>query len=135
MIWTRVCWPRSNISGPSTFALLRESFLNLYSGPYARADGLSAAMKHIGWDSILNIDNDGEKGGGWSHDLLNDAVFDGLMARAKAGDFTAMMIAFPCSSSSVARLFDATNDDGGDRGPPLIRDYDHPDGAPAGPSH
>ena len=32
----------SNISGPSTFALLRNNFLNLFSGPYARADGLAA---------------------------------------------------------------------------------------------
>ena len=70
-------------------------------------------MKSVGWEHILNIDNDGEKGGGWSHDLLNDAAFDGLMTKAHAGVFTAVMIAFPCSSSSIARLFDATNNDGG----------------------
>ena len=120
----------SNISGPSTFALLRNNFLNLFSGPYARADGLAAAMKSVGWEHILNIDNDGEKGGGWSHDLLSDAVFDGLMTKAHAGIFTTVMIAFPCSSASIARLFDATNNDGGDRGPPPIRDYDNPDGLP-----
>ena len=41
-----------------------------------------------------------------------------------------MMIAFPCSTSSIARFFDATSNDGGDRGPPIIRDYDNPDGLP-----
>jgi ribosomal protein L18E len=120
----------SNVSGRSTFDLLRGHFLNLFSGPYARADGLSAAMTSLGWKHILNIDNDGEKGGGWSHDLLNDEVHTKLMADATAGKFACMMIAFPCSSSSVARLFDATNNNGGDRGPPIIRDYDNPDGLP-----
>ena len=52
-------------------------------------------MKAAGWDRILQIDNDGEKGGGWSHDLLNDAAYDSLLRRAHAGDFATLMIAFP----------------------------------------
>ena len=40
------------------------------------------------------------------------------------------MIAFPCSTFSITRFFDATSSDGGDRGPPIIRTYSHPDGLP-----
>ena len=40
-----------------------------------------------------------------------------------------MMIAFPCTTFSIARFFDAT-DERGDRGPTPIRDRDHPDGLP-----
>jgi hypothetical protein len=39
------------------------------------------------------------------------------------------MIAFPCSTFSVSRFFDATVD-GHDSGPPIVRDHDHPDGIP-----
>ena len=52
------------------------------------------------------------------------------MAKAKAGTFGCMMIAFPCSSSSIARFFDATNGKGGDKGPPIIRNFTFPNGLP-----
>ena len=120
----------SDVSGVSTYSLIRSSFLNLFSGPYARADGLLQAMKSNGWLNVVQIDNDGEKGGGWQHDLLNDALFASLMTKAKAGTFGCMMIAFPCSSSSIARFFDATNGKGGDKGPPIIRNFTFPDGLP-----
>ena len=42
-------------------------------------------MKALNWDRVLQIDNDGEKGGGWQHDLLNDAAFAALLAKAHAG--------------------------------------------------
>ena len=107
----------------------RRRCLNLYSGPYARADGLTAAMRSAGWD-VDQIDNDGEEGGGWAHSVLNDEAYARLLADARAGRWRVMMIAFPCSTSSIARFFDATSNDGGDRGPPIIRDYDNPDGLP-----
>ena len=53
------------------------------------------------------------------------------MAKASAGEYDAMMIAFPCSTFSVSRFFDAS-DSGGDSGPPVIRDKNHPDGLPEG---
>jgi len=120
----------SFISGPTSHALLRKSFLNLFSGPYARADGLTAAMKAAGWLDVVQVDNDGEKGGGWGHDLLNDTAYTGLLADAKAGKFGTLMIAFPCSTFSISRFFDASTENGGDRGPPVIRDFDNPDGLP-----
>ena len=131
----------ADVSAPSTYtpgkyleggATVRHGlrFLSLFSGPYARADGLSAHLKRAGWESVEQIDNDGEHGGGWAHDLLNDATFSRLLARLSAGEYDALMIAFPCSTFAVTRLFDATDGDGGDRGPPIIRDYDHPDGLP-----
>ena len=33
-----------------------------------RADGLTAAMRTVGWSDIIQIDNSGELGGGWSHE-------------------------------------------------------------------
>ena len=41
------------------------------SGPYARADGLSAKLQARNWrpEDIQQIDNDGESGGGWKHDV------------------------------------------------------------------
>ena len=106
-------------------------FLNLFSGPYARADGLAAKLRGRGWESIDQIDNDGERGGGWQHDLLNDSTYAKVLADARAGVYAAMMIAFPCSTGSVARLFDASAG-GADRGPPPVRSRDHPDGLPEG---
>ena len=57
-------------------------------------------LRRAGW-SVVQVDNDGEKGGGWAHDLLNDAVFARMLADARAGAFLTLMIAFPCSSSSA----------------------------------
>ena len=37
----------------------------------------------------------------------------------------AVMIAFPCSTFSVTRFFDASTADGGDKGPPVIRTAAH----------
>ena len=72
----------------------------------------------------------GEKGGGWGHDLLNDKLYDELLTRARSGEFDGIMIAFPCSTFAITRFFDASTDEGGDRGPPVIRDHDNPDGLP-----
>ena len=114
----------SNVSAPSTYAKpLR--LLNLFSGPYGRAHKLSPQ----GWQ-VTDIDNNGEGGGGWTHDLLNDELFAALLTQASAGEFDAIMIAFPCSTFSITRFFDATNQNGGDRGPPVIRTFEHGDGLP-----
>jgi hypothetical protein len=124
--------PHSDVSAPATYSRSDKlRMLSVFSGPYARADGLAAYLRQCGWADVFQIDNDGERAGGWGHDLLNDARYAQELARASAGAFEGLMIAFPCSSSSIARMFDATNDDGGDRGPPVIRDLDRPDGLPA----
>ena len=117
-------------SAPSTYDDHRAlRFLNLFSGPYSRADGLAPHLRARGWAEVDQVDNDGEKGGGWEHDLLNDASFAALLSKAAAGRWHAMHIAFPCSTGSVSRFFDASSD-GSDRGPPPVRDHDHPDGLP-----
>ena len=59
-------------------------FMDLFSGPYARSDGLAAALREDGWRHVDMIDNDGEKGGGWNHDLLNDEVFDKILKLKQA---------------------------------------------------
>jgi hypothetical protein len=105
------------------------SLLNLFSGPYHRTDGLAAALSAHGWTHVTQIDNDAEVGGGWQHDVLNDATYTKLLTECSAGQYDALMIAFPCSTFSVSRFFDATVD-GHDSGPPVVRDHDHPDGVP-----
>jgi hypothetical protein len=116
-------------SAPSTYS--RElRFLDLFSGPYSRSDGLSAAMRAAGWKHVEMIDNDGEVGGGWKHDLLNDSVFASMLAKARAGGYDAIHAGFPCSTGALSRLFDAPSAGGNDRGPPMVRDADNPDGLP-----
>ena len=101
------------------------NFLNLFSGPYARANGLSDRLRYF----VTDIDNNASTGGGWADDLMNDSKYALLLQRAKDGEFDSMMIAFPCTTFSIARFFDAT-DSRGDRGPEPIRDKQHPDGLP-----
>ena len=110
--------------------LSEQRLLSLFSGPYARSDGLAPRLKALGWFSVEQVDNDGEAGGGWADDLLNDANFASLLARCKRGDFHALMVAFPCSPFTIARHFDASKGGDGDRGPPVLFSREHPDGLP-----
>ena len=105
------------------------TFLDMFSGPFSRSDGLSANLRARGWHNVIQIDNNGEWGGGWEHDLLNDKTFSKLMVDAHAGRFHGVHLAFPCSTGSVARHFDASTSTR-DRGPPKVRDHDRPDGLP-----
>ena len=107
----------------------RLNFLNLFSGPYLRANGLSNRLRYFGWTNVTDIDNDTSSGGGWADDIMNDSKFSHLLKQAKDGDFDSMMIAFPCTTFSIARFFDAP-DQNGNRGPEPIRDKDNPDGIP-----
>ena len=97
--------------------------LNLFSGPYARAEGLSARLAQFGWHRVINIDNDPDTCGGWKHDLFNDELFAQLLTLASNGTFDAMMVAFPCSTYSAARLFSSDPP-----GPPPVRTKSAPDG-------
>ena len=94
-----------------------------------RANGLSDRIKYFGWNDVTDLDNDVSTGGGWADDLMNDSKYSMLIKHAKEGKFDSMMIAFPCSTFSIARFFDAP-DGHGDRGPEPIRNSDHPDGIP-----
>ena len=111
--------------------------LNVFSGTYGRAGGLTASARSLGW-TVDDISSDGETGGGWQHDLLNDATYASLLAHAAAGDYDALMLAFPCSTFSASRFYDATSgllrgspsaasETGG---PPVVRTRTHPDGLP-----
>ena len=52
-------------SAPATYDTQRGLLLlTLFSGPYARADGLNAKVRARGWRDSVQIDNDGERGGG-----------------------------------------------------------------------
>ena len=120
--------PLSAINAPAAAPKLR--FLDLFSGPYQRANGFAAAMRGLGWQGD-QIDNDAEVGGGWSHALMNDEVYARIKQAAAAGTYDAIMIAFPCSTFSASRFFDASaRDPTKQPGPPPVRTLDYPDGLP-----
>ena len=106
-------------------------FHELFSGPPARTDGLKAELVLCGWgqNNVKQTDNDGERGGGWSHDLLNDSVYAQLLTDAASGRWDSIYTAFPCSTSSIARFFDASTPEH-DHGAPVVRTTAHPDGLP-----
>ena len=100
--------------------------LNLFSGPYSRAEGLSPRLKEqFGWAQVVDIDNDPDTSGGWNHDLLNDETFTKILYSVSNGDFDAIMVAFPCSTFSASRFFPTDPP-----GPPPIRTLGFPDGLP-----
>ncbi len=93
--------------------------LHLFSGPYDRIDGLGAHLRAHGI-ACLDRDYHPESGGGWEHNLLNDAFFEQLMTSATSGEIYAIVAGFPCSTFSVARLHPG--------GPPPVRSAAEPDG-------
>ena len=115
------------------------SFLDLFSGFYYMTGGLADRMKSFGWTRVDTIDNNSTSGGGWNHDLLNDAKYAELLDAAKRGAWHGMMVALPCSPYSIARFNDAFGDGhAGGRGPPPLYTREFPDGLPfdkVDPSH
>ena len=108
---------------PHTFALL-----DLFSGPYERADSIANCARAMGW-SVFQADNDEKHGGGWKHDIMNDVFFQELLTAAKEGSFDGVMVALPCAPYSAARFYQvkATK---GKPGPPPLYTTDHPEGKP-----
>ena len=103
-----------------------DCMFNLFSGPYSRAEGLSQRLKQqFGWKTVINIDNDPDSSGGWTHDLLNDETYAKILALAARGAFDSIMIAWPCSTFSASRFF--TDDP---PGPSPVRTKTYPDGLP-----
>ena len=93
--------------------------LILFSGPYARPDGLAAFLRAKGID-VDQYDCDEKKGGGEDANILNDAFFTSLFNLVRNGHYAAVFTAPPCSTYSVARHFPA-NRPGRDKGPPVVR--------------
>ena len=91
----------------------------LFSGPYARPDGLAAFLRAKGIE-VDQFDCDAKNGGGEDADILNDAFFTSLFNLVRNGHYAAIFTAPPCSTYSVARHFSA-NRPGRDRGPPVVR--------------
>ena len=61
--------------------------------------------------------------------MLNDATYADLYAKAAAGEWDAIMVAFMCNTATISRFFDASTDER-DRGPPPVRTASDPDGLP-----
>ena len=101
--------------------------LLLFSGPYARFDGLSAFLNQLGLE-VECIDNDPASGGGAEGDILNDDVHNRLLQRVIKGEFFAIFAAPPCSTFSVSRHYTAKGS--ADGGPPVVRDRSHIAGLP-----
>ena len=104
-------------------------FFDMYSGRYDRPDGLAKRMLDFGWKTAHQFDNDKLLGGGWRHDVLNDATYSRLLEAAANGAWDAMMVAEDCATYTSARFFDASGGNG-DPGPPPVRTKTHPDGLP-----
>ena len=110
--------------------------LLLFSGPYARVDGLGALLTMKGFE-VIAVDSDPTTGGGASHDVQDDSFFNPLLARVAKGDFFCVVAAPPCSTFSVCRFMnDSVVPDGPGvvgRGPPIVRSRAHPHGVPEVP--
>ena len=102
--------------------------LNLFSGPYERTDGLTAALKERGY-LTQEFDN-ASSAGGPAHDILKDSFFQHLLTNARQKKYRAIYAAPPCSTFSVSRFNDYEGKDPLDRGPPVIRTREHVMGIP-----
>ena len=103
--------------------------LLLFSGPTSRPDGLAAFLSQLGFETV-QIDADSEHGGGAEHDVLNDDVFQKLLARVKAAEFCAIIAAPPCSTFSISRFITPPK---GKEGAPPVRSRKHIRGLPQVP--
>ena len=106
--------------------------LILFSGPYERPDGLAAFLRRVGLEVTL-VDNDVKHGGNAEHDIANDAFYQALLERAQAGEFLAVIAAPPCSTFSISRFIPHPSSPDG-RGPPIVRNKNHPEGLPDVPA-
>eukprot|EP00965_Chrysotila_dentata_P119290 3943616-Pleurochrysis_carterae.AAC.1 len=61
-------------------ALFARRVLLLFSGPFDRPDGIASFLHRYGLTAD-NVDNDSARGGGASHDLLTDSVYERLLQR------------------------------------------------------
>lgn len=108
--------------------------LVLFSGPYARTDGLAAHLRHLGYE-VVCVDNDPEHGDP-AHDILVDAFYEALEQRIQQGYYSAVFAAPPCSTFSVSRFYKAKLARRGDHGPPPVRRRSCPAGLePPPPGH
>ena len=97
-------------------ARLSRRVLILFSGPYARPDGLVAFLQRLGLE-VVPVDND-PNGGDKAHDILRNDFYSNLLHRAQRGEFLVIWAAPPCGTFSICRFL-PTRTPGG--GPPIIR--------------
>eukprot|EP00965_Chrysotila_dentata_P153741 5082338-Pleurochrysis_carterae.AAC.1 len=90
--------------------------LLLFSGPFARPDGIAAFLSRSGFDCDT-IDSHRSYGGGEQHNLLRNSVYERLLQRCAAGEYAAIVASPPCSTFSVSRHF--RSDASPDGGPPV----------------
>ena len=91
--------------------------LHLFSGPRGRVDGLEAHLHSLGW-GVVEIDITHKDSVPLSEcDLLNDQLWQRILADVQAGTYSAIWLGTPCTTFSRAL------------GRPL-RSVDHPYGLP-----
>ena len=112
------------VRGDHAVAKQSTKALILFSGPYARPDGIHSYLAMRGISADL-VDSDPQHGGGQSHDLLNDVFYRSLLDRVSRGDYFAIFAAPPCSTFSVARHFPK-----GKSSPRPVRNRRHVHGLP-----
>ena len=115
----RVASERNAAKLPKTVsAQYSTKVLVLFSGPYARPDGLIAFLQRHGL-SVVPIDNNENNGGKAEDNLLDNDVYEPILRRVQRGEFLAVFAAPPCSTFSVSRFI--RSPDSKDGGPPVIR--------------
>ena len=72
--------------------------LHVFSGPGGRSDGLAAYIREAGWEcDEFDVVN------GEHQDLLDDVIWDALLAKIKDGHYDFIVAGPPCESFSHAR--------------------------------
>ena len=104
--------------------------LFLFSGAYARAEGLPSFLRARGISTVC-VDNSADLGRP-EHDILDDEYYTKLVEWVRSGRFLAIVASPPCSTFSVSRLLHSP--DSADGGPPPVRDRAHPSGLPHVPA-
>ena len=99
-------------------ARLSKRVLVLFSGPYARPDGLVAELLRRDL-AVTAIDSDSAKGGDSRHDILDNACYESLLRRVQRGEYVAIFAAPPCSTFSISRFVRSSSSQDG--GPPAVR--------------
>ena len=95
---------------------------HVFSGPGRRPDGLRQTLLALYGHDCVEFDTIIHESEG---NILNDEVFQELLARVSSGEFAVVIIGTPCSTFTVARIPKHGVDDGG---PAQLRDRDRPHG-------
>ena len=103
-----------------------KSVLNLFSGPYASTESISATLR-AGERGVIDVDNDSVHGGGAAADITANTTFNFCISLVEGNIIIGGISAQNCSGGSLLRLRNDANDDSK---PMAIMTQSYPDGVP-----